>query len=215
MQKAAFIIVDVQVDFCPGGSMAVRGGDEIIGPINSLLQDNAQSGGELFRKVVVTTDWHPLHHVSFADEHEGKQPYEIVEVDGLSQNLWPAHCVAGSRGAGFHPDLQEEYADLIIRKGTQANLDSYSAFFENDGETPTGLAGYLHEFGIEKIYLCGLAFDWCVYFSALDAHRLGFQTCVIEDLTRPVDVPEGTAAERKDLMLQKDIEVTALRSLYE
>jgi len=215
MQKTAFIIVDVQNDFCPGGSMAVQGGNEIIGPINSLLKDNSESGGELFRKVIATADWHPRHHVSFASEHEGRQPFEVIESNGLSQNLWPSHCVAGSGGAEFHPDLQIDFADLIIRKGMQMSLDSYSAFFENDGTTPTGLAGYLHEFGVEEIYLCGLAFDWCVYYSALDAHRLGFHVFVIEDLTRPVDIPPGIAAERKEAMIQKGIVICDLRSLYD
>lgn len=214
MQKAAFVIVDVQNDFCPGGAMAVKGGDEIIAPINSLLQDNSRSGGELFRKVVATADWHPRHHISFAPEHEGRQAFDVIEVDGLTQNFWPVHCVAGSHGAAFHPELKDEYVDLIIRKGTRPELDSYSAFFENDGETPTGLGGYLHEFGIEDVYLCGLAFDWCVYFSALDSHRLGFRTFVIEDLTRPVNVPEGMAEERKLLMVERDIQVTTLGSLY-
>jgi len=215
MEKAAFIIVDVQNDFCPGGSMAVTGGNEIIGPINSLLQDNSRSGGELFRKVVATADWHPQHHISFASEHEGMQAFEAVQVNELTQNLWPKHCVAGSRGAELHPDLRDEYIDLILRKGTRPSLDSYSAFFENDGTTPTGLSGYLHDFGIDDVYLCGLAFDWCVYFSALDAHRLGFHTFVLEDLTRAVDVPVGMAAERRETLVRKEIEVRNVRSLYE
>lgn len=215
MNKTAFIVVDVQNDFCPGGALAVPGGDEIIGPINQLIRKNREMEGELFEKVIATADWHPEQHVSFADEYAGKEAFETVTVDGLEQNLWPVHCVAGSPGAAFHPDFDTKGLDLILRKGTSRKLDSYSAFFENDGVTPTGLNGYLSSFRIEEVYIAGLAFDWCVFFSALDAHRLGYSTYVIEDLTRGVNVPEGFAAERRKILLDKGVSLIRSETLNE
>jgi len=209
MNRAALIVVDVQNDFCPGGSMAVKGGDEIVGPLNKLMQRNYQSAGALFHKIVATADWHPEGHVSFASSHEGHEAHEVVEIAGLSQNLWPDHCLAGSWGAEFHPELRTDRMDLILRKGTSRGLDSYSAFFENDGVTPTGLEGYLHMFHVERVYLTGLAFDWCVYFSAKDSHRLGFDTILLEDLTRPVDIPAGFAAERREELMERGVKVTS------
>jgi nicotinamidase/pyrazinamidase len=214
MNKSALIIVDVQKDFCPGGALAVAGGDEIVAPLNRLMQANSQSEGGLFRKVIATADWHPEGHVSFASSHKGRAAYETIEVDGLKQNLWPDHCVAGSPGADFHPSLETRHLDLILHKGGSRRLDSYSAFFENDSITPTGLEGYLHMFHIEKVYLAGLAMDWCVYFSACDAHRLGFDTTVFGDLTRAVDVPEGFAGQRRRELLEKGVNLISSEELY-
>src|SRR6056297_3064092 len=210
--KRALIIVDMQNDFCPGGSMAVVEGDKIIRPINNLLHRNTKKKRELFHKVVATADWHPQNHISFANQHEGYEAYEEIEVDGLSQNLWPVHCVAGSKGAALHPELEQEYLDLILHKGTQHSLDSYSAFFENDGTTPTGLHGFLQEFDIQEVTLVGLALDWCVYFSALDARRLGSSTVLLEDLSRPVDVPAGFARQRVDDMRDKGVLIKTLEN---
>lgn len=210
MSKSALILVDLQNDFCPGGSMAVTGGDEIIAPINELLSSESVKSGGRFHKVIATGDWHPHNHISFASQHAGHAPYDEIEVDGLPQNLWPDHCIAASKGAALHPDLDLRYVDLILHKGTQPGLDSYSAFFENDGTTPTGLHGYLQEFGIDSVSLVGLALDWCVYFSAVDARRLGYTTVLIEDLSRPVDVPAGFAQKRlRTLREQGVIVVTA------
>jgi len=214
MGKSALIVVDVQNDFCPGGAMAVDGGDEIIEPINSLMLKNYQTDGMLFHKVVATADWHPEGHISFASAHDGKNPYEVVHIDGVNQDLWPDQCIVGSRRAAIHPGLKTDFFDLVLRKGTSQHLDSYSAFFENDGITPTGLEGYLHMFHVESVYLAGLAFDWCVYFSALDAHRLGFDSVVVEDMTRAVNVPEGSAAERRKDMIERGIKIASLGELY-
>ena len=215
MSRSALIIVDVQNDFCPGGSMAVAGGDEIIGPINTLLQSKVGPQHSLFHKVVATADWHPPHHVSFAQEYEGHNEYEVGDVDGLQQNLWPAHCLAGSEGAALHPQLDHTYLDLILHKGRQVGLDSYSAFFENDGTTPTGLHGYLQEFEIKQVYIVGLALDWCVYFTALDARRLGYMTILMEDLCRPVDVPAGFAEQRLADLREKCVIIESSETYYE
>ncbi|HKK64283.1 MAG TPA: bifunctional nicotinamidase/pyrazinamidase [Clostridia bacterium] len=214
MSKSALVIVDVQNDFCPGGSMAVAGGDQIISPINTLLQNKAGPQRSLFQKVVATADWHPPHHVSFAQEHEGHSEYEVVEADGLQQNLWPVHCLAGSEGAALHPELDQRYLDLILHKGTQVGLDSYSAFFENDGTTSTGLHGYLQEFEINQVYIVGLALDWCVYFTALDARRLGYMTILMEDLSRPVDVPTGFAEQRLAALREKRVIIESSSETY-
>jgi nicotinamidase/pyrazinamidase len=212
MSRSALIIVDIQNDFCPGGSMGVAGGDEIIGPINELLRREAENGPGRFSKVVATGDWHPKNHISFASQHAGHSPYEEIEVDGLPQNLWPDHCVAASEGAALHRELDQTYVDLILHKGTQPGLDSYSAFFENDGATPTGLHGYLQEFGIDTVYVVGLALDWCVYFSAVDAYRLGYTTVLIEDLSRPVDVPAGFAQKRLGALREKGVKIKTRES---
>ena len=176
----ALIVIDVQNDFCPGGALAVPGGDEIVDDINALMGD--------FDTVVLTQDWHPAGHSSFASAHEGRSPYEVVSMPYGPQVLWPDHCIQGSVGAAFHDRLQLDRADLIIRKGTNPAIDSYSAFFENDHETPTGLHGYLQTRGITRLTLVGLATDYCVGFSALDAARLGYATEVRVDLTRAIDL---------------------------
>ena len=175
----ALVVIDVQNDFCPGGALAVTGGDQIVEGINALM-------GE-FRAVILTQDWHPAGHSSFATSHWGREPYEQVEMSYGPQVLWPDHCVQGTPGAEFHPGLRTD-ADLILRKGFRPEVDSYSAFFENDHRTPTGLGGYLRERGIDTITLVGLATDFCVNYSALDGARLGFRVSVREDLTRAIDL---------------------------
>lgn len=188
MNESALILIDIQNDFCPGGALAVPDGDAVLPGLNRIL-DRPDRGG--FFKVAATADWHPEGHISFASSHEGMRPFERISLDAMEQDLWPDHCLAGSVGAGFHPGLHLDAVDLIIRKGQRKDLDSYSAFFENDGLTVTGLHGYLKDFGIRRVYLAGLALDWCVYFSAKDARRIGFDTVVLEDLCRPVDQPAG------------------------
>ena len=175
----ALIVVDVQNDFCPGGALAVPGGDQIVAGINSLMPE--------FDAVILTQDWHPSGHSSFASSHPGKAPYELVDMSYGPQVLWPDHCVQGSFGAAFHADLRTD-ADLILRKGFRTAIDSYSAFFENDQTTPTGLEGYLRTRGINQLTFVGLATDFCVNFSAQDALRLGFETTVRTDLSRAIDL---------------------------
>lgn len=181
------LVVDVQNDFCPGGALGVPDGDAVVGPINRLARR--------FRHVVATQDWHPADHVSFASSWKGKRPYEVVKADGIDQVLWPDHCVQGSAGAAFHPGLHIESATLIIRKGTHRPLDSYSALFENDRKTPTGLDGWLRCLEIGTIFLTGLATDYCVYYSALDALDRGYKVYVVEDAVRGVDVPRGSVSK--------------------
>ena len=176
----ALIVIDVQNDFCPGGALAVPGGDEIVAPINALMSD--------FDAVILTQDWHPAGHSSFASSHAGKDPYAMIEMPYGPQVLWPDHCIQGSAGAAFHTGLQTDRADLIIRKGYNPAIDSYSAFFENDHTTPTGLEGYLKTRGIDDLTMVGLATDFCVNFSAVDAAKLGFAVTVRRDLSRAIDL---------------------------
>jgi nicotinamidase/pyrazinamidase len=183
--REVLIVVDVQRDFCPGGALAVPGGDEIVPIVNQL------AGG--FAHVVLTQDWHPAGHASFASAHPGRSPFETIEVAYGPQTLWPDHCVQGSDGASFHPALYIPHAELVIRKGHHRNIDSYSAFRENDRRTPTGLAGYLRERGFERVTLCGLATDYCVAFSALDAREFGFDTAVLPAACRGIDL-DGSLA---------------------
>jgi nicotinamidase/pyrazinamidase len=177
---SALIVIDVQNDFCPGGALAVPEGDQIVEGINTLMDD--------FDTVVLTQDWHPAGHSSFASSHEDKAPYEVIDMPYGPQVLWPDHCVQGSPGAELHADLNVTRADVIIRKGTNPAIDSYSAFFENDHTTPTGLDGYLKALGVTEVTMVGLATDFCVQFSALDAARLGFKVNVREDLCRAIDL---------------------------
>jgi nicotinamidase/pyrazinamidase len=174
------LVVDIQNDFCPGGALAVPRGDEIVPLVDRLAGR--------FAHVVLTQDWHPKGHLSFASSHPGKQPYETVEVAYGSQVLWPDHCVQGTRGAAFREDLAIPHAELVLRKGYHREIDSYSAFFENDRKTRTGLSGYLAERGFRRIFLAGLAFDFCVRYSAEDARREGFEAIVIEDACRGIDI---------------------------
>ena len=187
----ALIVIDVQNDFCPGGLLAVAGGDEILPRINGLM-------GE-FDVRVLTQDWHPADHLSFAANHQGAQAFSETQMPYGPQVLWPVHCVQGSPGAEFHPDLATDPADIVIRKGFRAAIDSYSAFFENDHTTPTGLEGYLRNRGIEDLTLVGLATDFCVAYSALDAARLGFGVTVLQGATRAIDL-NGSLAEALRLM---------------
>jgi nicotinamidase/pyrazinamidase len=178
--RDVLIVVDVQNDFCPGGALAVPDGDAVVPAINRL------AGG--FAHVVLTQDWHPAGHASFAGAHPGRQPYETIELAYGSQILWPEHCVQGTIGAAFHPALDIPHAELVLRKGFHAGIDSYSAFRENDRKTATGLAAYLRERGLERVTLCGLATDFCVLYSALDAREAGFETGVVLDASRGIDI---------------------------
>jgi len=182
---ACLVVVDVQNDFIPGGALAVPQGDEVVPEINRLAAR--------FDDVILTQDWHPRGHASFASSHPGKKPFETVELPYGSQVLWPDHCVQGTAGAAFHPDLNLTKAQLVIRKGHHRDIDSYSAFLEADRRTTTGLAGYLKERGFRKLYVCGLATDFCVAWTALDARAAGFDTTVIEDACRAIDL-DGSLA---------------------
>jgi nicotinamidase/pyrazinamidase len=182
----ALIVIDVQNDFCPGGALAVAGGDEIVTGINALM---ANSGA-----VILTQDWHPAGHSSFASSHDGKDPFEMTTMPYGDQVLWPDHCIQRSQGALFHPTLDRDRADMIIRKGYNPAIDSYSAFFENDQTTPTGLEGYLRTRGITQLKLVGLATDFCVNFSAVDATKLGFDVTVDMALCRAIDMDGSLVA---------------------
>ena len=184
------LVVDIQNDFCPGGSLSVSRGDEVVPVINALAQK--------FAHVVLTQDWHPSGHLSFASSHPGKKPYDFIEVTYGAQILWPDHCVQGTKGAAFRDDLKITPAEMVLRKGYHREIDSYSAFYENDRTTPTGLGGYLRERGFKRVFLAGLAFDFCVRYSADDAHREGFETVVIEDGCRAIDI-EGSAEATRAL----------------
>jgi nicotinamidase/pyrazinamidase len=185
------LVVDIQNDFCPGGRLAVPRGDEVVPVINRLC--------EKFSHVVLTQDWHPPAHLSFASSHPRRQPFETVTAPYGPQELWPDHCVQNTPGAEFRRDLVAPHAELIVRKGFRREIDSYSAFFENDHTTPTGLTGYLAERGFTRVFLAGLAFDFCVRYSAEDAHRGGFAVVVIEDACRGIDVNGSVAATRRAL----------------
>lgn len=181
-----FLVIDVQNDFCPGGALAVARGDEVIAPIHRVAP--------LFQHIVLTQDWHPSNHFSFASSHPGKQPYDSIELSYGAQTLWPPHCVQGTRGAEFHSALKLTQTELILRKGFRPQIDSYSAFFENDRSTPTGLAGYLSERGLKRVFLAGLAYDYCVGYSALDARRLGLPAFVLRDACSAIDLNGSVAA---------------------
>ncbi|NJM30869.1 MAG: bifunctional nicotinamidase/pyrazinamidase [Rhizobiales bacterium] len=183
------LAIDVQNDFCPGGRLAVPGGDEVVPLINRLAHN--------FRHVVLTQDWHPAGHLSFASSHPGKEPFTRIEMPYGPQTLWPDHCIQSSEGAAFHARLDIPRAELIVRKGFRREIDSYSAFFENDHRTPTGLGGYLRERGFTKVVCAGLAFDYCVRYSAEDAKALGFETEVIAAACRSIDLGGSVGATHK------------------
>jgi len=187
----ALIVIDIQNDFCPGGALAVAGGDEILPRVNALMGD--------FPIIVLTQDWHTADHSSFAAQHPGAEPFGQVDMPYGPQTLWPVHCVQGSQGAAFHPDLRTDPAHLVIRKGFRRAIDSYSAFFENDKTTPTGLAGYLRDRGVTDLTFVGLATDFCVAWSALDAARLGFAATVLEDACRAIDLNGSLDAARAEM----------------
>ncbi|MCA1457845.1 bifunctional nicotinamidase/pyrazinamidase [Bradyrhizobium sp. BRP22] len=185
------LIVDVQNDFCPGGALAVAEGDAVVPVINRL--------SVRFDHVVLTQDWHPPGHSSFATSRPGSAPFQTIAMPYGPQTLWPDHCVQGTEGAAFHPKLSTDRAELVIRKGFRSAIDSYSAFYENDRTTPTGLAGYLRERGLKRIFMAGLATDYCVHYSALDARRLGFETVVVEAGCRAIDLSGSLAAAREGM----------------
>jgi nicotinamidase/pyrazinamidase len=204
--SAAILAVDVQNDFCPGGALAVADGDAVVPVINRLAA--------LFPVRVATQDWHPAGHVSFASSHPGARPYDAITVDGRGQTLWPDHCLQDSRGAAFHPRFNERPFNLVLRKGFRTELDSYSAFFENDATTATGLDGYLRGLAVRTLVVTGLAFDYCVYYTAMDALRLGYTVVVIKDATRPVDAPAGNAARAAAAMLEAGVRVIMAGELH-
>jgi nicotinamidase/pyrazinamidase len=179
------LVVDVQNDFCPGGRLAVAGGDEIIPVIHAIAP--------CFEHIILTQDWHSPRHQSFASAHPGKHPFEHIELSYGAQTLWPDHCVQGTPGADFHPALQLTQAELILRKGFRPEIDSYSAFFENDRATATGLGGYLRERGFTRVFLAGLAYDYCVAYSALDARRFGFGAVIVRNACRAIDLNGSVA----------------------
>lgn len=199
----ALILIDIQNDFIPGGSLEVPNGNEIIPFVNNLQ--------EKFDLVVATQDWHPQNHVSFASNHEGKEPFEIIDLDDMEQILWPDHCVQNSKGAEFHPDLDTKKVEAIIRKGMNPEIDSYSGFFDNGHKKTTGLAGYLKEKGVKELYFTGLAADVCVYFSIKDALKEGFSATLIEDATRALD--DDKFAEMKKDLQKKGMKVTNSKKL--
>lgn len=199
MSATALLVIDVQNDFCPNGALAVAGGDDIVAGINALMDAHSC--------VVLTQDWHPAGHSSFASSHAGKAPFETVGMPYGTQVLWPDHCISGSDGAAFHPDLRTDTAQMIVRKGFRSAIDSYSAFFENDHSTPTGLHGYLQERGVNSLVLTGLATDFCVAYSALDAARLGYAVELRQDLCRAIDL-DGSLAAAKSKMLEAGIKIS-------
>ena len=186
------LVIDVQNDFCPNGALAVADGDHVVPIINRLC--------ERFDHIVATQDWHPPKHSSFASSHPGKQPLEVIEMSYGPQVLWPDHCVQGTHGAQFHADLAIDRAQLIVRKGFRASIDSYSAFYENDQSTPTGLTGYLCERGVKRLCLVGLATDFCVAYSALDARKQDFEVVLIEDACRGIDFQGSLASATQEML---------------
>ena len=198
--RDVLLIVDVQNDFCPGGALAVPDGDAIIPAVNRLARS--------FAHVILTQDWHTPGHASFASSHPGKRPFDAIEVSYGTQILWPDHCVQGTQGARFHPELDVPHAELVVRKGFRSAIDSYSAFRENDRLTPTGLAGYLRERGLERITMCGLATDFCVAFSAIDGREAGFEVTVVTGACRGIDI-DGSVARALRLMSEAGVRVRA------
>jgi nicotinamidase/pyrazinamidase len=190
-ENDVLVAVDPQNDFCPEGALAVPNGDDVIPVLNRL--------GAVFDHVVITQDWHPPDHTSFASAHPGREPFETIEVSYGTQILWPDHCVQGSRGAEFHWDFSLSRAQVIIRKGYDRQIDSYSAFYENDKKTPTGLTGYLRNRGLDRVFLAGLALDFCVHYSAMDAVREGFEVVIVEDGCRAIDLEGSLARAMSDM----------------
>jgi nicotinamidase/pyrazinamidase len=198
--REVLLIVDVQNDFCPGGALAVAEGDAIVPSINRLAQS--------FAHVILTQDWHPPGHASFASSHPGKRPFDTIEVSYGAQTLWPDHCVQGTQGAAFHPKLDVPHAELVLRKGFRKSIDSYSAFCENDRRTATGLAGYLRERGFERVTLCGLATDFCVAFSAIDGREAGFDVALVTSACRGID-HEGSLDRALRSMVEAGVSLRA------
>ena len=201
---SCLLVIDVQRDFCPGGALAIAQGDHIVKPLNQIMG--------IFSNVVLTQDWHPKGHSSFSSSHPGSQPFEEMQMPYGAQTLWPDHCIQNSQGAEFHPELNTDSAQTIIRKGFRHEIDSYSAFFENDGETVTGLQGWLASKQIKHVYLAGLATDYCVAYSAIDAARLGFKTTVILSACRAIDL-DGSLD--RQLIKMRQAGVTLVENLSE
>ena len=197
-ERDVLIVTDPQRDFCPGGALAAPDGDAVMPAINRLARH--------FAHVVITQDWHPPGHMSFASAHPGRKPFETIEAGYGPQTLWPDHCVQNTSGAAFHPALDVPHAELVIRKGYHPGIDSYSAFRENDRKTPTGLAGYLRERGFTRVTLCGLATDFCVFFSAIDAREAGFETTVVLEASRGIDL-DGSLARALAAMREAGVEL--------
>ena len=195
VDNAALVVVDVQNDFCPGGALEVPAGDAVVSAINGIAPR--------FSARILTQDWHPPGHHSFASSHPGRAPFETKELSYGEQVLWPDHCVQGTAGAAFHPDLVTDGADLVLRKGFRREIDSYSAFYENDRRTPTGLTGYLRSRGISRLFFAGLATDFCVAYSAIDGAREGFEVAVVEDACRSIDLDGSLAAAWEQMAAAK------------
>jgi nicotinamidase/pyrazinamidase len=197
----ALVVVDVQNDFMPGGALAVKDGDVIVAGINNRMEVFRAAG----LPIVLTQDWHTPGHYSFASAHAGKNPFDLFKAPGLGPVLWPDHCIKGTPGAGFHPGLKTDLADAVVRKGFHKGIDSYSGFLENDRRTPTGMSGYLRERGVQRIFLCGLALDYCIFFTAADGADLGYQVYVIMNLTKPVGSPEDSISNALETMTEKGV----------
>jgi nicotinamidase/pyrazinamidase len=193
-EESALLMIDIQNDFCPGGALAVNDGDAVVPVVNRLQ--------ERFSVKVLTQDWHPHEHASLVHNHEDVEPFTVIQAPHGDQVIWPGHCIQGTPGAGFHPDLDVDGADLILRKGFRQHIVSYSAFFENDRTTATGLAGYLRERGVKRIYATGLATDFCVYYSAIDAIRQGFEAVLVPDACRAIDLDGSLDAAMADMKAQ-------------
>jgi len=212
VSKTLLLVIDVQNDFCPGGSLAVNDGDAVVKPLNSLSDAVCLGGG----RAAATQDWHPVNHVSFASSHKNKKSADIIDTELVKgQALWPDHCVRGTNGADFHKDLKSGNFTLIIRKGCRLDLDSYSAFFENDRKTPTGLEGWIKTLGITNVIIGGLATDYCVFFSAVDCKKLGFNTIIASDAVRGVGIPEGSVENAIKAMKELGIEFYTSDQLLE
>ena len=197
--RDVLLVIDVQNDFCTGGALAVPGGEKVVPVVNRI--------GQKFANVVLTQDWHPDDHVSFAPNHVGRQPFQTIELDYGTQVLWPTHCVQGTVGADFHREIDVTRASLVVRKGFRRGIDSYSALFENDKTTPTGLLGYLRERQLKTVFVAGLALDFCVRFSAEDARKAGFEVAVIEDACRGIDLDGSVAATHRSF---KDLGISVV-----
>ncbi len=197
--KKALVVVDIQNDFCPGGALEVTQGDEIIPIVNRIMIS--------FNKIIATQDWHPQNHQSFASNNEGSAPYDVINLGVTEQVLWPDHCIMGTTGSEFHKDLHTDHFDLIIRKGQHREIDSYSGFLENDKITETGLRGYLQGLELKTIYIAGLATDYCVFYTAIDAVNYGFNVYLIEDACRGIDVPENNIKNSLESMKKAGIQI--------
>ncbi|MFX0205165.1 MAG: bifunctional nicotinamidase/pyrazinamidase [Candidatus Hodarchaeota archaeon] len=200
-EEDALIVVDMQNDFMPTGALSVGGGDKIVAPINNIAERFYRHSNI----IAMTQDWHPPGHLSFASSHS-KKPYDPYEVGGIGPVLWPDHCIQDTEGAEFHPEVMVKYARAIIRKGYRPNVDSYSTFIENDKKTHTGLSGYLHALGINRVFLCGLALDYCIYYSAVDGISLGFEIVVPIDLSRAINSPPSHLSNALDKMVEKGVQ---------